>query len=657
MRKHQTWILSGVGALALVGTLASCRTFDGSDVKDDEAPRDEPAQAAGPEAAAIQLPTDPETLAAIKALNLIGAEIPYATQGAEKRCATACHAGTGGGNWHVVIDKEKVKKWGGLMTSLEACFKANISNKKKVNCMRANPADGASAFDMNKLGFYRAGVRTEQFKTMFKKAYGTTTGAARHTEFSDAAIMPQKLSSNQMNDADFKVLKAWVLGGMKKLDEAYGGDVNTGENVCEDKVDAELIENYHKMKTEGWGWKNVNNEQVSMFGCPETEGEYEELATPLECFKDDAKWPQAHQKDYAKGWAERFTPTGTQLTQRIRILKELPFESTYWARSSADGRFSGSGLRNGTSNGALPPGAEDAGFIVDLKDPNRPFIGVSGPYDPGFFPDNKGFTFMTGTDGAFFCNQAMLEDPATKSINFANETNNCGQSDMSVYQHVGAMLGGGDYFVVRSDNYANDDGGNSIFKDPSTSPFARPDSVLLVYPMQESGTRFKVLPKVAITVANEGDFGIFPSARYITSRVGVKNGSNYSQNGYKIRTFDTNARTTKDLATLCMKGGKVTVSFNERIVATHHYTELSDAKNFKMEPTDPNFQAMVGKSANVWLYDLVNQQKIRITNMRANQYALYPHWRADGWLYFLVRDKNLNKDFLVASDAGIRMQK
>ncbi len=655
MRKHQTWILGGVGALSLTVALAACRTFDSdSSVKDDR-PEDEPL-AAQPQAA-IQLPTDPETLAAIKALNLIGADIPYATQGAEKRCASACHAGTGGGNWHVVVDKEKVKKWGALMTTLEACFKANISNKKKVNCMRANPADGASAFDLNKLGFYRAGVRTAQFKTMFKKAYGTSTGAARHLEFSDALIMPQKLSTNQMSDDDFKIVKSWVLGGMKKLDEAFGGDTNTGENVCVDKVDAELVENYNKMKTEGWGWKNVNNEQISMFGCGETEGEYEELATPLQCFQDDEKWPQAHQKEYAKGWAERFTPGGSQLTQRIRILKELPFESTYWERSSADGRFSGSGLRNGNDNGALPPGAESAGYIVDLKDPSRPLIGVSGPYDPGFFPDNKGFTFMTGTDGAFFCNQALLEDPATKSIDFATETTYCGQSDMGVYQHVGAMLGGGDYYVVRSDDYANDDGGNSVFRDPSTAPFAKQDATLEVWPMQESGTRFKVQGKIDINVPFEGDFGIFPSARYVTSRIGVKNGSTFQQNGYRIRSFDAQARTTKELATLCMKGGKVTVSFNERIVATHHYTELADAKNFKMEPTDPKFQAMIDKSANVWLYDLVSQQKIRITNMRANQYALYPHWRSDGWLYFLVRDKNLNKDFLVASDAGIRMQK
>jgi hypothetical protein len=657
MTKRHTLILSSLTVLGLVVVAASCRTPDGSFLRDDRV--EERPLKAGPEAA-MAMPTDPETQAAIRALNLIGAAIPFAPEGVEPRCASACHAGQGGGNWHVTIDKEKVKKWGKQMQDLEACFKANTSNRKKVNCMRANPADANSAYDQNKLGFYRAGVRTEQFQVMFRKAFGNVTGPQKHAEFADVMIMPQKLSTNQMSEEEFKVLKDWVLGGMKKLDDAFGGDTSTGEDICVDEVDPELIENIERMRSEGWGWKNVNNEQVSMFGCPEVDGEYEELSTPLSCFQDDDKWPQAHQREYAKGWAERFTPTGSQLTQRIRILKELPFRSTYWARSSADGRFSGSGLRFGDGHGALPPGAQSSGYIVDLKDQSRPVIGVSGPYDPGFFPDNKGFTFMTGGDGAYFCNQALLEDPATTSIDFANETTFCGRSDMGVYQHVGAMLGGGDYFVVRSDNYANDDGGNSgssEFSDPSTSPFARDESKVSIYPMQESGTRFKVMPKVEITLPYEGDFGIFPSARYITSRVGVKNGSSYSQNGYRIRSFDTATKTTKQLANICMSGGKVTVSFNERIVATHHYTDLSDAKNFRMEPTDPKFKALVHKSANVWLYDLATKQKIRITAMKSGQYALYPHWRADGWLYFIVRDTNTSKDYLVASDAGIRMQK
>ena len=41
----------------------------------------------------------------------------------------------------------------------------------------------------------------------------------------------------------------------------------------------------------------------------------------------------------------------------------------------------------------------------------------------------------------------------------------------------------------------------------------------------------------------------------------------------------------------------------------------------------------------------------RITTMKAGQYALYPHFRSDGWIYCLVRDSNSHKEYAVASDA------
>jgi len=39
--------------------------------------------------------------------------------------------------------------------------------------------------------------------------------------------------------------------------------------------------------------------------------------------------------------------------------------------------------------------------------------------------------------------------------------------------------------------------------------------------------------------------------------------------------------------------------------------------------------------------------------MQPGQYALYPHFRSDGWIYFLVRDKNNGKEHAVASDAAL----
>jgi hypothetical protein len=41
----------------------------------------------------------------------------------------------------------------------------------------------------------------------------------------------------------------------------------------------------------------------------------------------------------------------------------------------------------------------------------------------------------------------------------------------------------------------------------------------------------------------------------------------------------------------------------------------------------------------------------RITNMHPGQYALYPHFRSDGWLYGEVRDGQAGREYTIASDA------
>lgn len=53
--------------------------------------------------------------------------------------------------------------------------------------------------------------------------------------------------------------------------------------------------------------------------------------------------------------------------------------------------------------------------------------------------------------------------------------------------------------------------------------------------------------------------------------------------------------------------------------------------------------------------DLVTGKQLRVTRSRAGVFALYPHFRADGWLYFVVRDMNTRQEYVVASDVAIRM--
>ncbi len=39
--------------------------------------------------------------------------------------------------------------------------------------------------------------------------------------------------------------------------------------------------------------------------------------------------------------------------------------------------------------------------------------------------------------------------------------------------------------------------------------------------------------------------------------------------------------------------------------------------------------------------------------MQAGQYALYPRFRSDGWIYFIVRDRNRDREWIAASDAAL----
>src|SRR5690606_17371597 len=141
-----------------------------------------------------------------------------------------------------------------------------------------------------------------------------------------------------------------------------------------------------------------------------------------------------------------------------------------------------------------------------------------------------------------------------------------------------------------------------------------------------------------------------PSSKLITSRIASQDGER--QIGYRIRSYDLDAGTTTEVGTVCMKGGKASISYNERMMVTHHFTEESDWQEFNTSlhegdkfsgASDPRFTSYVRRSANIWMADLKSGKTYRLTFMNPGQYALYPHFRADGWLYFLVRDKNQNR--------------
>jgi Tol biopolymer transport system component len=115
------------------------------------------------------------------------------------------------------------------------------------------------------------------------------------------------------------------------------------------------------------------------------------------------------------------------------------------------------------------------------------------------------------------------------------------------------------------------------------------------------------------------------------------------------------------VARYCGSGGKPGFSYDDRYVVYHHgivLTSDEEAQELGFDDVnDPKFQAYVdaGGAQNIWLLDLTTGVRTRITNMKPGQLALFPHFRSDGWIYFLVKDlrSETPNEYVAASNARL----
>jgi hypothetical protein len=139
------------------------------------------------------------------------------------------------------------------------------------------------------------------------------------------------------------------------------------------------------------------------------------------------------------------------------------------------------------------------------------------------------------------------------------------------------------------------------------------------------------------------------------------NPTTQQQLGFVVRRVDAvptetgYAITAPEVARYCVRGGKPAVSFDERFLVYHHYVEAADwAELGFASADDPAFVDLRTRgAANLYVLDMVTGATQRVTRMGAGQYALFPHVRSDGWIYFLVRDSNTGKEYAMASDAKL----
>ncbi|HSN27949.1 MAG TPA: hypothetical protein VLT45_16785 [Kofleriaceae bacterium] len=541
--------------------------------------------------------TLPDDQLASQALAILGAT------GTAQEC-NACHG----------LTRQHIRYWRALTdTSMSTCLtdlavSSPQSAQQMIDCLRTMPAIAGSDFAPQKLGVAAAAARLPWFQYTFHKAYGDQ-GDAQLADFVGQAGMPQNTVPSLTQD-QFDIVAEYFARGVPLLDAMLPQDGRPSE--CTPGISSDVAAHTAQLATTGWRAVNRDN-MMAMFDCGAA-------TDPKQCLADK-------------------TDTTWGVHGTLRLLKDVTYQSSYWTRSSPDGRFVAHGVANVSGS-----------YVLDLQ--RDATIPIATQYDPGFFPDNAGFVFQGGNRNV--CAMSVLtSNPASITMNEA------GCSDLNqigLYQHVGRALGGGDYFAIDSE-FVSDDGGHSLTNTQPAASFG-PRAYADFTPMVFDGTQYNAHTQVTISQPYEGDSVLSPSATLELTRVSDVNDN---QIGYVLRKViatpsgSTYTIQTPEIARYCTAGGKPAFSFDERWIVYHHYVTDADAKDLGFTgPSDPGFADYRTKgAANLYLMDLATGTPVRITNMPAGQYALFPHFRSDGWIYADIRDTNANHEYIVASDAAL----
>jgi len=332
------------------------------------------------------------------------------------------------------------------------------------------------------------------------------------------------------------------------------------------------------------------------------------------------------------------TWTTPNANQTLRKLRDVPFRSHWWIRSSPDGKYTGFGLNNA------------AKLIDHTKAGANGIIDVKASYDPQFFPNNEGFSFAgvgSGNGPIKVCKSSVIAGASSTTPITLNEAG-CTTIISSVYQTVGAALDN-HLYLMSTGTHVNDDAESS---GSGPRPGFDANATTLLTPMVNDGNKFVPQRNTTLALPYEGDQALSASNSLLLTRFGGTKG----HRGYKIRKLTvaetpgtdggatTYTASSDVIGTVCANGAKPAMSYDERFIVSHQYVDPQD-----------NPDNLPLKSANVVMIDLLTGEVIRLTNMKDRQYAFAPHFRADGWIYFVVRDmNNAASETLVASDAALR---
>ncbi len=584
---------------------------------DDAAPTDGGTpDAAPPDATPLAPPLYnevdlPDGQLAFQALELLGSE----DVGAAENCGQ-CHGLIRQTlyYWRAISDQSLAT----CLTDLTAATRESASGM--IDCLRAKPTDGASSFQAPKSGIFSAAAHLDWFQFTFERAY-PDTWEVELQDYVDRVAMPRGTHA-PYTSAEWDIVATWIMKGLPELETYVPADPIATE--CLPGVSADVGAHVARMATEGW--RAVNAERgILMFGCGGA-------SEPLECL---TSFPRAGDDTFSEGW-EAVTNT------TIRVLFTIDYPSSFWTRASADGRF----VAHGAEGGGL------TSAIIDLLE--QRIIPTEAFFDPSWFPDNSGFVFQ-GND-AFLCNMDVLSGSPTE-ITYT-EAGCSSTSAIGLYQHVGAALDGGDYWAIDG-QFVSDNGGHEATFGDVAAWFSGGSDMDLT-PMIHDGTRYIPLARIEVEIPYEGDTVMSPSSELLVSRV---RGPSATQLGLVLRKMTATpvgasyTVEAPEIARYCFSGGKPDFSYDERWMVIHHYISNTDADAQDLGFVDRDAAGFAPYrsmgTANVYLLDLLTGETTRITMMQPGQYALFPHFRSDGWIYFQVRTADTETEYVAASDAAL----
>ena len=569
---------------------------------------------------------------AVGALSLLGVE--NGAPGGQK-CAS-CHSITGA----------STRAWGQrAQQTIQECFAQLDAQTWKapdqatavqaINCLRSTPADVNSNFAPSRLGLLSAGAKTTRFEQLFKTAFGAESYQATFATFTQQAGMPPQDSNWSISDADFEKVLTWAVQGMPYLETLF---LDVAPSTCQTTISDTLKQHITTMKTSGWQARHRDN-NLMMFACSDNE--------PLNCFnqkKTDgtSRFALAEDTDFGKTWNK---DSGNS---QIRVLHELGFSTNFWMRTSPDGRF--------VANGGNTSVTDLQGLLADSG--ALRIISVQGNFDPSFAPDNSAFMFQGS--GAGICPTSVLRDPSFAHIDFTQPGCTQGGSSFAIglYQSIGASLDGSD-FVAVTGQFESDGGGGATFGGGFSSQNKAHFTGFV-----NDGTGYRNLFYSEVVTPFQGDYAISPSNELLIARLsGMTDNQQSIPLGYKFYNISRQATSAtnvqfkiEDIGTACFAGKKGNMSYDERFWVTYAPVQASDFADFGFaSASDPEFTKLLGTSENVVLFDLLTGKHYRVTRMGKGQFAQFSHFRADGWIIFMVYDQNTGKHYVVASDAAIRL--